>query len=255
MLIRSTWTLTTKETAVLPRSYGLELVKELHRRLGLELGGEVIPSVTSSGLMGYSSSSGDFVSFHPEEFYHLSLCGLQESSAKAIASLNLSSSLEFLGAKFNVINREDETTSYEQLYTTLVANEPEPVRRFDLHFITPTAFAQQGVHLPLPVPALMFRSWLERWNHFAPVYLGSDELIAYLSQYIMLKRHQIKTRSHQLHRGYVNGFIGDVALQVLNRADPLLANVANLLVHYAQFAGTGVKTRLGMGQTQVHLEI
>jgi CRISPR-associated endoribonuclease Cas6 len=101
----------------------------------------------------------------------------------------------------------------------------------------------------------MFRSWLERWNHFAPVYLGSDELIAYLSQYIMLKRHQIKTRSHQLHRGYVNGFIGDVALQVLNRADPLLANVANLLVHYAQFAGTGVKTRLGMGQTQVHLEI
>jgi CRISPR-associated endoribonuclease Cas6 len=255
MLIRSTWTLSLSEATVLPRSYQLELVKQLHERMGLEMGSETIPSISYSGIIGYCSSAKDFLTFHPEEFYSLSLCGLQEGSAKAIASLNLPCSLEFLGAKFNVINREDETTSYEQLYTTLVANEPEPVRRFDLHFTTPTAFAQQGVHLPLPVPALMFRSWLERWNHFAPVYLGSDELITYLSQYIMLKRHQIKTRSHQLHWGYVNGFIGDVTLQVLNRADPLLANVANLLVHYAQFTGTGVKTRLGMGQTKVDLEI
>jgi len=254
MLIRSTWTLSLSEAAVLPRSYQLELVKQLHERMGLEIGSETIPSISYSGIIGYCSSAKDFLTFHPEEFYSLSLCGLQEGSAKVIASLNLSSSVEFLGAKFNVINREDETTSYEQLYTTLVANEPEPVRRFDLRFNTPTAFAQQGVHLPLPVPTLMFRSWLERWNHFAPVYLGSDELITYLSQYIMLKRHQIKTRSHQLHRGYVNGFIGDVTLQVLNRADPLLANVANLLVHYAQFAGTGVKTRLGMGQTSISLE-
>jgi CRISPR-associated endoribonuclease Cas6 len=255
MLIRSTWTLSLSEPAVLPRSYRLELVKQLHERLGLEMGSETIPSISYSGIIGFCSASQEFLTFYPDEFYSISLCGLQETAAKAIASLNLPPSLEFLGAKFDVINREDETTSYEQLYTTLVVNEPEPVRRFDLHFTTPTAFAQHSVHLPLPVPALMFRSWLERWNHFAPVYLGSDELIAYLSQYIMLKHHNIKTRSFQLHRGYVNGFIGDVTLQVLNRADPLLANIANLLVSYARFSGTGIKTRLGMGQTEINLEL
>jgi CRISPR-associated endoribonuclease Cas6 len=254
MLIRSTWTLSLSEPIVLPRSYRLELVKLLHERMGLEMGGEAIPPISYSGIVGYCLAHQDFLTFNPDEFYTFSLCGLQEKAAKAITFLNLSS-LEFLGAKFEVINRENEVTSYEQLYTTLVANEPEPVRRFDLQFITPTAFAQGGIHLPLPVPALMFRSWLERWNHFAPVYLGSDELVAYLSNSIMLKHHQIKTRSHQLHRGYVNGFIGDVTLQVLNRADPLLANVANLLVSYAQFAGTGVKTRLGMGHTKVNREI
>jgi CRISPR-associated endoribonuclease Cas6 len=254
MLIRSTWTLSLSDAAILPRSYQLELVKQLHERMSLEMGSKTIPSISYSGIIGSCSASKEFLTFHPDEFYSLSLCGLQERAAKAIASLNLSPSIEFLGAKFDVINREDETTSYEQLYTSLVANEPEPVRRFDLHFTTPTAFAQQSIHLPLPVPALMFRSWLERWNHFAPVYLGSDELIAYLSQYIILKHHQIKTRSFQLHRGYVNGFIGDVTLQVINRADPLLANVVNLLVHYAQFAGTGVKNRLGMGQTELNIE-
>ncbi|NEP44666.1 MAG: CRISPR-associated protein Cas6, partial [Okeania sp. SIO2H7] len=55
-------------------------------------------------------------------------------------------------------------------------------------------------------------------------------------------------------RGYVNGFIGDVSLQVSYKTDPLLANVANLLVEYAQFSGTGIKCRLGMGHTVVNLE-
>lgn len=252
MLIHSTWILSLTEPVILPRSYGLELVKLLHEKMGLEMGGEVIPSISYSGLVGHCSAAKDFLTFYPGEFYRLSLCGLQESSAKGIAAFDLSQSLEFLGAKFNIINREDETTSYEQLYATLVANEPEPVRQFDLKFTTPTAFAQHRTHLPLPVPTLMFHSWLERWNHFAPIYLGSDELVAYLSHAVMLKQHKIKTRVFQLHRGYVNGFIGDVTLQVPHHADALLANVANLLVRYAAFAGTGVKTRLGMGQTQIN---
>ncbi|MBW4565959.1 MAG: CRISPR system precrRNA processing endoribonuclease RAMP protein Cas6 [Mojavia pulchra JT2-VF2] len=248
MLIRSSWTLNVCEPTVLPRAYSLELVKYLHQCMGLEVGNETIPSVTYSGILGFYSILGNFITFRPNEFYQLSLCGLQEKSAKAISTLELSPSLEFLGAKFNIINREEEITSYEEIYTTLVANEPEPLRRYDLQFITPTAFTQSGTNLPLPVPTLMFRSWLERWNHFAPVYLGSDELIAYLSNAVMVKNHKIQTRTWQLQRGFVNGFVGDVTLQVFNRADPLLANVAHLLVQYARFAGTGIKTRLGMGQ-------
>jgi CRISPR-associated endoribonuclease Cas6 len=217
------------------------------------MGGETIPSLSYSGIRGFYTTSKDFITFHPEEFYQLSLYGLNEVSSKAISDLNLSESLEFLGAKFNVINREDEITSYEELYTKLVGNEPEPVRSYDLQFTTPTAFAQGGVNLPLPVPSLMFRSWLERWNNFSSVYLGGDELIAYLSNATLLKHHKIQTRSYQLYKGYVNGFVGDVSLQIFQRADPLLANVANLLIQYARFSGTGIKTRLGMGQTTIKL--
>ena len=251
MLIRSTWTLTVSEPTVLPRSYNLELVKQLHEQLDIEIGNEKIPSTSYSGILGSYSTSKDFFTFHPEEFYQLSLSGLSESQAKAISLLELSPTIEFLGAKFNVINREDNITSYEELYTTLVANEPEPIRRFDLRFITPTAFAQGKANLPLPIPSSMFRSWLERWNDFAPVYLGSNELVAYLNKAVILKHHKIQTRSLQLHKGYVSGFVGDISLQVFNSADELLANVANLLVHYSEFASTGMKTRLGMGQTRM----
>jgi CRISPR-associated endoribonuclease Cas6 len=251
MLIRSTWTLTTKETAVLPRSYCLELVKQLHQQMGLEIGNEKIPSTTFSGLIGHYTNSHDFYSFAPHEVYQLSLSGLTETSSKAIANLHLSDYLEFLGAKFNVINRVDRITSYEKLYTDLVAEEPEPIRQFTLNFQTPTAFASQGSSLPLPVPALMFRSWLERWNHFSPIYLGGDELINYLSQAIKIKRHRLQTSSFQLHRGYITGFTGSVILQLPFRVESLLANVVNLLVNYSDFSSTGIKIRLGMGQTSI----
>lgn len=253
MLIRSTWTLKVNEPTSLPRSHGLELTKLLHQKIGREIGNEIIPSTTYSGLLGYYLGSGNFITFLPEETYQVSLSGLHLESAKAIASLDLSSGLEFLGAKFEVCDRQDKITSYEELYTTLVANEPEPIRRFNLQFITPTAFAQNSNHLPLPLPSLMFRSWLERWNEFAPVYLGGDELIAYLESNIALKSHQIKTRSFQLSRGYVSGFVGNINLQIPYRIDALLVNVANLLIQYSQYSGTGIKTRLGMGQTSANL--
>lgn len=251
MLLRSTWTLKTLETVVLPRSYPLELVKLLHHYMGLDLGTDAIPAITFSGIVGAVSSSKDMLTFHPNESYSLSLSGLSEGTAKAIAALDLSSGLEFLGARFEGVDRVDETTNYEDLYTTLVANEPDPIRQFKLHFVTPTAFAQNRIHLPLPVPGMMFRSWLERWNHFATVYLGGDELIGYLSESVPIRQHNIQTRSFQVHHGKLTGFVGTVTLQIPQRIDPLLANVANLLINYAQFTGTGMKTRLGMGQTQL----
>jgi CRISPR-associated endoribonuclease Cas6 len=261
MLIRSTWTLAVAEPTTLPRSYGLELVKILHQRMGLEMSNRPIPDVTYSGILGNLSASGDFLTFYPDEPYQLVLSGLQENASKLIADFSFDrphsgphsdqQTLQLLGTEFQIIDRNDESTSYDQLYHTLVANEPAPAKRFDINFITPTAFAQDRIYLPLPVPALMFHSWLDRWNTFAPVYLGSDELVRYLSENIALTRHHLQTRRFTVHRNSITGFTGTVALQLLSRTDPLLANVASLLIHYAQFAGTGIKTRLGMGQTQV----
>lgn len=258
MLIRSTWTLCPQTAIALPKTYGLALSKQLHEWLNVALGSEAIPSTTFSGLMGRVTATQDFVTFEVGEFYQLSLTGLQESASKAIADLDLGDRLEFLGANFQVTHREDNATSYEALYHTHVADEPDPIRQFDLTFLTPTAFAQNRLHLPLPVPALMFQSWCDRWNHFAPVYLGSDDLIGYLSESVALTRHRIQTRTVAIYQTYIPGFTGTLTLKVLSRADPLLANVAALLVQYADFAGTGVKTRLGMGHTltsaQGHLE-
>lgn len=251
MLIYSNWTLTPIEPILLPRSYSLELVKILHEKFNLEMGKETIPSVTFSGLIGKCDRLDNFLSFNPENNYKLFLTGLNIHASKSILGYEFPEILEFLGAKFKLIEQENIITSYEELYTQLITDEPELTQEFNLAFLSPTSFAQAGNYLPLPVPTLMFRSWLERWNHFAPVYLGSDELITYLSNNVKIKKHLLQTRNFQLQRGYLTGFIGNVSLQFSRGIEPLLLNVANLLVNYANFAGTGVKTRLGMGHTQL----
>jgi CRISPR-associated endoribonuclease Cas6 len=249
MLINSTWVLTVDEPSILPRSYGIELVKMLHQNMQLEIGGEQKPTTVFAGILGYHRTSQNFLTFYPDEFYQLHLSGLQESSSKAIASLELPETLEFLGARFKVINRSDTITSYEELYHTLVASEPDPAYRLQLKFQTPTSFSQGRTHLPLPVPSLMFRSWLDRWNEFAPVYLGGDELANYLGVYAALSYHRIQTQPYLIYQGRMIGFTGNISLSILRSADPLLVNVAHLLARYAHFCGTGIKTRLGMGHT------
>lgn len=249
MLIRSTWTLRVNAPTTLPKSYRLELSKHLHNLAGLEVGGAAMPNTTFAGLQGRVQYTDGFVTLQPDEFYQLSLSGLQKDVSGAIASLDLPDTLDLLGARFKVIDRVDDTTSYEALYHRYVADEPEPERQITLSFPSPTAFSQNRTYLPLPVPMLMLRSWLERWNEFAPVYLGKDDLVGYLGETVVLSRHRIQTQAFPIHKGMVSGFTGTVTLSMLQRGDSLLAQVANLLTHYAQFSGTGIKTRLGMGYT------
>ncbi|WP_052128482.1 CPBP family intramembrane glutamic endopeptidase [Neosynechococcus sphagnicola] len=100
-----------------------------------EVGNKVITSITYYRLLGTIANTKEFLTFLPGEQYQLSLSGLQEPASKAIANLDLSPTLEFLGASFNVGDREDKKTSYKKLYHSLVASEPEPIQRMVLGFV------------------------------------------------------------------------------------------------------------------------
>jgi CRISPR-associated endoribonuclease Cas6 len=246
MLIRATWLLTVDEPVLLPRAYGLALVQDLHTKMHLTMGDIPIPNVSCSSLMGNTRLVEDFIELEPEITYQLILCGLNTTATNAITNLDLTDTLSLLGANFHVHRQPDEISSYQQLYHESIVLEPTPINRYILNFLTPTAFSQNRKYLPLPLPQLMFHSWLERWNHFAPVYLGGEELITYLDNATAISQLRIQTRNVTIQRGKIPGFTGVVNLRFLP-IDPLLANVANLLLQYARFSGTGIKTRLGMG--------
>lgn len=246
MLTRANWLLTVKEPVLLPRAYGLALVRDLHRKMNLQIGDSAIPNLTCSHLIGQTKPVEDFIEFLPDIPYQLIICGLNSTATQAIQDLDLTDTLTLLGAKFHSQRQPDRTTSYEELYHRSIVVEPPPIDRYTLNFLSPTAFSQNRKYLPLPLPSLMFRSWLERWNHFAPVYLGGDELITYLDHATAIGQLRIQTRNVTIQRGKIPGFIGAVTLRLLP-TDPLLANVAHLLLEYSSFAGTGIKTRLGMG--------
>lgn len=147
-------------------------------------------------------------------------------------------------------------------------NTDKQARKITLHFATPTTFHSKGIDVPLPMPSLVFRSLLDRWNAFAPESLSTD-ILNFAEQYVAVTRYRTETAMPGgKQRSKHAGFIGDVTFTILNdnpslaKHDPdlerLLAHAHNeysrliiTLTEFAFFSGVGRQTTTGMGMCTV----
>jgi CRISPR-associated endoribonuclease Cas6 len=122
-------------------------------------------------------------------------------------------------------------------------------RKLKLRFLTPTSFSQGKIDLPLPLPHLVFQSYMKRFEKFYQVAFLPDfaEQVEYYVGISNMK--QIKTAVIQTKRVRLIGFTGDVLFEIHSKAPPELIFQLNLLADFAFFCGTGKKTTSGMGQT------
>lgn len=123
----------------------------------------------------------------------------------------------------------------------LHAARPVPVR---LEFRTPTAFHSRGRTLPLPVPDVLFLSLLQRWQAWGGIDLGPGAE-ATIVQCAALRRHRLQSVSVQME-GRFTAFVG-MAEFTLVRPQPSYAGLLAALATFAEFAGVGQKTGMGMG--------
>ncbi|GAK51380.1 CRISPR-associated protein Cas6 [Candidatus Moduliflexus flocculans] len=134
--------------------------------------------------------------------------------------------------------------SYDELI-----NRASQHRSMTLHFLTPTSFGHGDVDVPLPVPRLVFQSYLKRFQEFCaspflPDVLEQIDLYVGVAQIEHLRTEMIKTK-----RIMLQGFLGEVRFEISKKASPTLVSQIQLLADFAFFGGTGKKTTVGMGQT------
>jgi CRISPR-associated endoribonuclease Cas6 len=126
--------------------------------------------------------------------------------------------------------------------------------RIRLRFLSPTSFRSREMHVPLPDPALVYQSWLARWNVFAPEEMRINiALLDIVAAHVAVSRYDLRTEMVDLggNRKAV-GFVGRVQFNVIRAGmigDEWVRRL-NLLADYAEFCGTGHKTAHGMGQTR-----
>lgn len=139
--------------------------------------------------------------------------------------------------------------TYDELLTAI---EPETYLR--MAFTAPTTFRAGRLDAPLPEPGAVFRSWLSRWNDFAPPHRRMPtELLDVVHEHVAVAAiENLRTERHDLGRSSPVGFVGRVTFVIararrLNQADVWRLNA---LADYAEFCGTGRKTTQGMGQTR-----
>ncbi|MCC7495842.1 MAG: CRISPR system precrRNA processing endoribonuclease RAMP protein Cas6 [Fimbriimonadaceae bacterium] len=127
------------------------------------------------------------------------------------------------------------------------------VGRWTLRLHTPTTFRSHEADLPLPVPEKLARSWLKRWQLWAPPALATldDDLPRRIDRGLSVVDFQLRYERHGDGRYPLGGCVGEVVLQAGRSLDPADGAAFDTLARFAFWAGTGRESLRGMGVTSV----
>lgn len=245
----------------LPRWWGraiqalfLRLVRDLDAGLAAELHepGQARP-YTVSGLIGYrgaeSLRDGSALSFRVtalREDIRAVLIRLSEAGGGLFAGARLT--LDYL--PFEVLPREAGTPlAEERSYADLIAAGMSLAARaqIDFRFHSPTLFKSEGKTQPLPLPALVFRSLLERWNAFSPLAFPEDTL-RFAEECVAVSGFSLRTFPAELGENALRiGAVGKVRYRALN-PDRYWISILQSLARFSAFSGIGAGTAYGLGQ-------
>jgi CRISPR-associated endoribonuclease Cas6 len=213
---------------------------------------------TCSTLIGGRRGDAPFTSvYQPEQPVWFRLTGLTPAVGRQLQRLaeTAPSTIELHHTPFTVqaVATADHEwagqSGYEQLAEPFLLAKAAPQFRVALRFASPTTFRSQAMSQPVPLPAWVFGSLLDRWNSFSPIQLA-DETRRYAAECIALSHYALRTRAVPLKEKIVQmGCLGLARYHLLNR-DKFWANMINLLAAYSFYSGVGYQTTIGLGQTR-----
>lgn len=138
-------------------------------------------------------------------------------------------------------------TTYEALAAAQLLQPGSPPRRVSLAFHSPTSFQSRGMHVPVPLPNLVFGSLVDRWNAFSPVTL-SPEVRRFGEEMVALSNFRLESEVVLQKSGAPQiGSVGRATYTALGGDRYWLATM-QMLADFALYSGVGVKTTTGMGQ-------
>lgn len=231
---------------------------------------------TLSSLRGVGRPVEGRVSLTPEREYWLRVTSMDGALSRLLLEKVLPAlpgEAELAGATFAIRGATCDPaehpwagqTTCEALVQEYMLGTGRPERTLTLHFASPTTFRRTGGesgltdgegrayriaghNVPLPLPGMVFDSYLQRWNRFAPVALP-PEVKRYAEECVAVSRHRIQTVLVEFGEAREVGFAGTCRFTALV-ADPYWLRLLHLLAAFAFYAGTGHHTTRGMGQTR-----
>lgn len=151
---------------------------------------------------------------------------------------------EYLLHKYNIkielVVKDVREISEQELADKYLAFDPYQ-RKIRINFQTPTSFKQDGEFVLFPTAELIMQSLTNKWNAWALDYSVED----IVWDNCKIDRYNLRSIPYELKGAKVKGFVGYVDLFFWGSES--IIRLANMLCHYGEFAGVGVKAALGMG--------
>ena len=150
--------------------------------------------------------------------------------------------------KYDIIAAE----SYADIAARFV-NDVVPIcRGVEIEFVTTTSFRRDGQYVIFPELYLLIQSLLNRWNKFAGRFLIEDDIWHMMASFCRVTEYNLRTQFFLLEHQKINGFCGNMAIKF--EGDRVINNLLGLLFEYANYAGIGIKTALGMGAVKTKIQ-
>jgi len=144
--------------------------------------------------------------------------------------------------------------TYESLVEKYFKTYLSPSDSLEMEFASPTTFSSDGLHVPLPIPKTVLKSWLNRWNKYSSASLPravkelKDARLALSFYALSTSPLHYKDTKNNSDITWI-GFMGRCRFRVLAK-DEFWLRLCHLLADYSFYCGTGKKTSFGMGQTR-----
>lgn len=199
---------------------------------------------TVSSLIDYSPQIGLRHNF----LYSLRFTGLRKDISAAISrAINgawaLGQKLLLDGISFEIIAHEVQRPGQHKISHAVRQSE-----QISLLFSSPTFFKSHELYMPFPLPGLVFRSLLDKWNAFSAKPMPKDDVLEYAQECLAIGAFELATRYAEAKGKSPRwGAVGSITFKAVT-AQAKWQEKINLLAEYAYYAGVGVGTTMGMGQ-------
>lgn len=236
----------------------LESPEKLSYRMGALFHGalmEMLPEdyaeyLHRSELHPYSQ----YLSFRNQECYW-TVCCLNEEAVNYIIrdTLQYIESIEIRkeNLQIGIVQKNYQEIRYSELANRFY--EREGKRYVQIHFLTPTAFKQQGRYLFYPDIRCVYQSLMNKYDAAVrDESMVDEETLQELCENTQIVRYDLKSTQFSIEKARIPAFVGKITLKL--SGTKTMASFVNLLVEFGEYSGVGIKTALGMGAIKVTKE-
>lgn len=122
----------------------------------------------------------------------------------------------------------------------------ESSRYITFEFITQTSFKSNGKYVIMPASELILNSLVRKFDAVSEsLKLYDDSLMDYIKNHTEIVEYNLRSRKFPMEGISIPSFIGSVRIKL--SGNPEFISLCNMLLDFAQYSGTGIKTAMGMG--------
>ncbi len=122
------------------------------------------------------------------------------------------------------------------------------IHHADMEFLTSASVKSQGTYAIFPDPRIVFVSLVNKWNLYSDDSAVKEEnLFENLASQMDITGYKLHMHPFSLEGRRIRAFRGSVRYGLFK--NEAAANLTAVLSHFANYAGVGIKTALGMGGT------